>query len=90
MLAFVRVANLPIGSVPPPGAANRMAPGPMKVCGTMSVSTTLVHALGLSEAKYAAAARVSSSWIACAKVIMLPDRTPLRCPFLNSAIWRMM
>ena len=35
--------RLPIGSVPPAGWASRLLPGPTKLFGTVSASTTLIQ-----------------------------------------------
>src|SRR6267143_164860 len=58
--------RLPIGSVPPSGAAKRMAPEPTTLFGTVSVSTTFVHTPGFRAAKYSPAARTSASDIGAA------------------------
>src|SRR5258708_27281816 len=80
--------RLPLGSVPPSGAAKRMAPEPTVLLGTVAVSTTFVHTPGLSAAKYSPAARTSASEIALAISIIAFALMPFLPPFLNSAIWR--
>src|SRR5258708_23362072 len=80
--------RLPIGSVPPSGAAKRMAPEPTMLFGTVSVSITFVHTPGLRAAKYSPAARTSASEIAFAISIIAFALTPFLSPFLNAAIWR--
>jgi hypothetical protein len=54
--------------------------------GTTSVSTTRIHARGLTEAKYSAASLISASVITFAMATIVPPY--LRSPLFQSAIWR--
>jgi hypothetical protein len=62
--------RLPIGSVPPAGARNRMRPWPTIVFGTVSASVTFVQAAGLSAANHSATCLDSSSETSFAIVFM--------------------
>jgi hypothetical protein len=46
-----------IGSTPEPGSVWRILPAPTQVIGTLSASTTSIHRMGSSRAKYSAAIR---------------------------------
>jgi hypothetical protein len=82
----------PIGSVPAavPSAAMNMPPA-IRVFGTVSVSTTLIHGAHFIDEKYVAAALISSSVIAFANWTMRPVfvfrvSELLRASFLKSDI----
>ena len=76
--------RLPIGSVPPAGARNRIRPWPTTVFGTVSASVTFVHDAGLSDANHSPTCLDSSSVTSFAIAFMRAES--FLAPLLKSAI----